>query len=167
MSSAKPIIVLIPGAWHTPEGFTPLITVLSIAHYSCIPITLPSTSAPPGHPEFSQDVVAIRNIITTLVDARKDVVVVMHSGGSVRGNSALLNLSRTERQKEGKEGGVIRLVFIGILLPQKGRTMYETFYEVVQSPDLDPNFVLDTNENFHIVAQVSIQENTGQQEKYV
>ena len=30
MSSARPIIVLIPVAWHTPEGFTPLITLLSI-----------------------------------------------------------------------------------------------------------------------------------------
>jgi hypothetical protein len=159
MSSSKPIIVFVPGAWHTPEGFTPLITLLSIANYSCIPITLPSINAHPGHPDFSQDVAAIRNTVTTLSDAGKDVVVVMHSNGSVPGSESLLHLSRSERQKEGKNGGVIRVVYIGILLPKAGKTMYETFTEAMQSPDLDPDYVKDENEDFHVVAQVCFQIN--------
>jgi hypothetical protein len=98
MSSARPIIVLIPVAWHTPEGFTPFITLLSISHHSCIPITLPSRRAPPSHPDFSQDVATIRNTFTTLVDEGKNLVVVMHSNNSVPGSSALLKFSRAERQ---------------------------------------------------------------------
>jgi hypothetical protein len=156
MSSTKPVIVLVPGAWHTPEGFTPLITLLSIANYSCIPISLPSISAHPGHPDFSQDVAAVRNTVTTLANEGKDIVVVMHSNGSVPGSSALLNLSKSERHNEGKTGGVIRVVYMGILLPQKGKTMYETFYGIIQSPDLDPNFVVEQNEDFHVISEVRL-----------
>jgi hypothetical protein len=77
MSAEKPIIVLIPGAWHTPEGFTPLLTLLSLAGYPCIPLSLPSAGAHPSHPDFSQDVAAIRSTITKLAEAGKEVVVVM------------------------------------------------------------------------------------------
>jgi hypothetical protein len=78
----------------------------------------------------------------------------MHSGGSIPGSEALRSLSKSERQKEGKKGGVIRLVYIGILLPPVGMSMFENFYRVMQSPDLDPDFVRDESEDFHIVAEV-------------
>jgi len=156
MSSSKPVIVLIPGAWHTPEGFTPLITLLSIAGYPCIPLSIPSTSAHPGHPDFSQDVTYVCNTISELVEAGKEVVVVMHSGGSIPGSEALPHLSKVERKKEGKKGGLIRLVYIGILLPEAGVSMFENFYKVMQSPDLDPDFVKDENEDFHVVAEVRL-----------
>lgn len=159
MSSSKPAIVLIPGAWHTPEGFTPLITLLSIAGYPCIPVSLPSTGAHPSHPDFSKDVAHVRNIVTTLVEAGKDVVLVMHSGGGIPGSESVRSLSKSERQNEGKEGGVIRLVYIGILLPKAGKSMYETFYEAVLSPDLDPEFVMDENQDFHVVAEVCTNHN--------
>jgi hypothetical protein len=154
MSSPKPIVVLVPGAWHTPEGFTPLILTLSQAGYPCIPLSVPSTSAHPGHADFSQDVALVRDTVTTLAEAGKDVVLVMHSGGSIPGSEAVSKLSRSERQKEGKAGGVIRLVYIGILLPKAGKTMYETFNEVIQSPDLDPDYVKDENQDFFVVAAV-------------
>lgn len=155
MSTTKPVVVLIPGAFHTPEGFTPLITLLSLAGYPCIPINLPSAGAHPGHPSFDQDVTSIRNTITTLSEASKDVVVVMHSGGSVCGSESLKELSKAEREQEGKKGGVIRLVYIGILLPEKGTSMFETFNAVLTSPDLDPDFVTGENQDFHVIAEVS------------
>lgn len=154
MSASKPVIVLIPGAWHTPEGFTSLVTLLSIANYPCIPLSVPSASAHPGHPDFSQDVTAVRNTITTLVEGGKEVVVVMHSGGSIPGSQALEHLSRSERQKEDKTGGVIRLVYIGILLPKAGISMFENFNTIMQSPDLDPDFVKDENQDFFVIAEV-------------
>ena len=80
----------------------------------------------------------------------------MHSGGSIPGSEALPHLSKAEREKEGKEGGVVRLVYIGILLPEAGVSMYETFYKIMQAPDLDPDFVKDENDDFHVVAEVRL-----------
>lgn len=98
---SKPVIVLIPGTWHTTETFTPLITQLSILKYPTIALTPPSTGAHPGHPSFDQDVSYIRSVIDTLLDASLEVVVVMHSGGSVCGSEALRDRSSKFRKERG------------------------------------------------------------------
>jgi pimeloyl-ACP methyl ester carboxylesterase len=154
MSTVKPIIVLVPGAWHTPEYFGPLISLLSLAGYPCIPISLPSAGAHPAHQSFSEDVAAIRKQITLLVEGGREVVIVMHSGGSVPTTEALRDLSKNEREEQGNKGGVTCLVYIGILLPKAGTSLFETFNSVMQSPDLDPDFVRETNQDYHVVAAV-------------
>ena len=152
MAASKPTVVFVPGFWHTTEGFGPLSALLRKADYPTIPFDLPSAGAHPGHPDFSQDVASLRALVTGLADAGKDVVVVMHSGGSIIGSEALRGLSKKERG--GKDGGVVRLVYIAILLPDAGMTMMEKFMSVIASPDLDPDFVLDTNQDSHVIAEV-------------
>lgn len=154
MVNSKPTLVFIPGFWHTPEGFTPLAKVLEKEGYSSVLVNLPSAGAHPGHPDFSQDVAAIRKIITELADEGKEIMVVMHSGGSVSGSEASRGLGKKERQAEGKNGGIVRVIYIGILLPDAGKTMFETFQGVVSSPDLDPDFVIDQDQSFHVFAEV-------------
>jgi pimeloyl-ACP methyl ester carboxylesterase len=154
MATTKPTIAFLPGFWHTTEGFGPLRAILEKAEYPTVPIDYPSAGAHPGHPDSSQDVAAIRAVITDLADAGKDVVVVMHSGGSISGSNALVNLSSKERAAEGKKGGVVRVLYIGILLPKLGVSVMETFMSVITSPDLDPDFVVDTNQDSHVVAEV-------------
>lgn len=154
MSVSKPTVVFIPGFWHTSEGFGPLAALLRTAGYPTIPVDLPSANAHPGHPDFSQDVAKIRTVVTDLAEAGNEVVVVMHSGGSVSGSESLRLLSKKERTGQGKKGGVVRLVYIGILLPMAGTTMMETFVSVMSSPDLDPDFVMDSNPDSHVIAEV-------------
>jgi len=121
MATTKPTVVCIPGFWHTTEGFGSLVALLQKADYRTVLVDLPSAGAHPGHPDFSQDVAAIRTAVTNLADAGKDVVVVMHSGGSVSGSEALRDLGKKDRKAAGHLGGAVRLVFIGILLPEVGR----------------------------------------------
>ena len=154
MASAKPTVVFVHGYWHTSEGFGPLTALLRKAGYPTVPVDLPSANSHPGVPDFTQDVETVQKIVADLADAGKDVIVVMHSGGSVSGSEALRNLGKKERLTEGKGGGVVNVVYIGILLPKAGTTMMETFMSVVTSPDLDPDFVLDTNQDFHVISEV-------------
>ena len=153
---SKPVIVLIPGAWHTTESFLPLITQLSLSSYPTVAIAPPSTGAHPGHPSFDQDVAYIRSTLDTLLSADKDVVVVMHSGGSVIGSEALRDRSRKYRREKGLEGGVTRLVYISILLPKAGTSMAETFQKAVMAEDLDEGFVIDADQSFHVIAAVGL-----------
>lgn len=153
MANSKPTVVFIPGFWHTPEGFTPLARILEKEGYPSVLISLPSAGAHPGHPDFSQDVATIRKIITDLSNEGKEVMVVMHSGGSVSGSEASRGLGKKERQAEGKNGGIVRVIYIGILLPEAGKTLFETFQGVVSSPDLDPDFVIDEDQSFHVIAE--------------
>jgi pimeloyl-ACP methyl ester carboxylesterase len=152
--STKPTIILIPGAWHTTEGFGPLKSFLEKAGYPTKAVDLPSAGAHPGHPNFDQDVAAIRKVVLDLIDEEKDVVVVMHSFGSVIGSEALRDLGKEDREAAGKSGGVIRCVFIGILLPELGKGMYETYMSVMSSPDLDPDFEVEQDQSAFVVAEV-------------
>jgi pimeloyl-ACP methyl ester carboxylesterase len=145
MTTPNPTLVFVPGYWHTPEYFTPLSTILQSVDYATVLIDLPSAGAHPGHPDFSQDVATIRSTVQNLTESGKDVVVVMHSGGSISGSEALSGISGT--------GKVIRVVYIGILLPKAGKTMFDTVTSIMTSPDLDPNFVKHEDE-FHIIAEV-------------
>ena len=154
MASTRPSVVFIPGFWHTSEGFSPLAALLRKAGYPTTPIDLPGANTHPSLPDFTQDVATTQKIVTELADAGKEVIVVMHSGGSISGSEALRNLGRKQRLAEGKKGGVVRVVYIGILLPKAGTTMMETFTSVVTSPDLDPDFVMDANHDFHVIAEV-------------
>lgn len=78
----------------------------------------------------------------------------MHSGGSISGSEALLGLSKSERLAAGEKGGVIRCFYIGVLLPKKGMSIFETFQNVVASPDLDKGFVVERDQSFHVIAEV-------------
>ena len=154
MAFSKPTILFIPGFWHTAEGYGPLAKLLEKEGYPTVLVSMPSAGAHPGHPDSSQDIGAIRNYVSSLADEGKNVILVMHSGGSLSGSEAVLNLDKKHREAEGKKGGVVRMVYIGILLPKAGKTMYETFMAVVSSPDLDPNFEIDQDQKFHVMAEV-------------
>jgi pimeloyl-ACP methyl ester carboxylesterase len=152
MADSKPTVVFVPGFWHTTEGYGAVSALLRKEGYPTVPYDLPSAGAHPGHADFSQDVSGFRALVTGLADAGKEVVVVMHSGGSIIGSEGMRGLSKKERGGEG--GGVIRLVYIAILLPEAGVTMMQKFMSVISSPDLDPDFVVDTNMDSHIIAEV-------------
>jgi len=152
MADYRPTIVCIPGFWHTSEYFNPLATLLRQSGYPTTLVNLPSAGAHPGDLDFSRDVAAIRSTVIALISSGKDVVLVMHSGGSVSGSEALKGLDKIEQGK----GTITRVVYIGILLPKSGMTMFERFMGVITSPDLDPEFILDQDQTFHVIAEVFI-----------
>ena len=119
-------------------------------------VDLPSAGAHPGHVDNSQDVGAIRTIITNLANDGKEVLLVMHSGGGIPGSLAVEGLGIKDRKAEGKKGGVVRVFYIGLLLPELGKSIFETFMTVLTGADLDPDFVVDSNQAYHVVAEVRL-----------
>lgn len=115
---AKPTILLVPGAWHTPAIYSSVITLLSPS-YECIPLTLPSVGASPPHQNFDLDVLAIHTALLSLLESGKDIVLVVHSYAGLPGQEACKGLSKKEREGRGEKGGVLRYVVInGLVLPE-------------------------------------------------
>lgn len=109
----KPTFVLVPGAWHKPEIYASVMDTLGIHGYPTISLPLPSAGAMPPNMTFEEDVNAIRDCLTKLVDVEeKDVVLVVHSYTGMPGAEAPKGLGKKERQGKGLKGGVVRLVFI-------------------------------------------------------
>jgi hypothetical protein len=108
---SKPVIVLVPGAWHPPSGFSPLTKYLESHGYTVDALHLQSVDANPPLKDFDADVQHIASAIAKHVDAGNDVVLLTHSYGGNPGSSACKGLLKSDRKKEGKKGGVVHKIY--------------------------------------------------------
>lgn len=140
---ALPTIVIVPGACQTPAHYQPFASALQHASFQVAVVPLPSLGGSRGWKDFSEDVTAIRKVVSNLVDDGTEVVVLMHSYGGMPGSAALRGLGVKDRAKGGMKGGVKRLVHVashalreGEGMPSKGdlktmRSYGESFNEEV------------------------------------
>ena len=112
MSSSKPTILLVPGAWHSPDLYAPMTDLLVAEGYEYIGISLVSVGADPALENWDPDVELIHKTVLGVLDRGKDVVLVVHSYGGLVGSEAMKGLGKKQRESEGKKGGVVRLVYI-------------------------------------------------------
>ncbi len=109
---SKPVFICVPGASHSHLIYEPLKNALSFHGYTAVPLALPSAGGNPPTYDFTEDVQAIRNLVTQVVDSGADAILVFHGYGGLPGAEALQGLGKDERSQRGLRGGVIRLVFI-------------------------------------------------------
>jgi pimeloyl-ACP methyl ester carboxylesterase len=122
--SSKPTIVFVPGAWHTPECFELVETRLKSAGYEYIGVRTPSVCKESPFPKDGRDdVEAVRTALNSALGDGNDVVVVMHSYGGFPGSAACKGMSKEDRMKGGKKGGVIRLVYIASFAIPEGTNL--------------------------------------------
>lgn len=125
----KPTVVLVPGAWHTPSAFEPVLPLLHGAGYPTATVALPSVGVSPGLLDFTDDVAAIRTLVEGLVDdLGREVLVVSHSYGAIPateavGSRELHHLGARARKARNQSGGVVGLVYIAAVLPMKGQSL--------------------------------------------
>lgn len=118
---SKPQLVLIPGAWHTPEAFSVLIPKLEAHGYTVHTTQLPSVDAPADNvpTEPNKDIEAVRSLVTKAIGAGNDVIVAPHSWGGIVAGSALSGLGKKEREAKGEKGGVMRTAYMcAFMAPQ-------------------------------------------------
>ena len=120
MSPAKLAIVLVHGAWLTPDTWKPIIAPLESFGYQVYCPKLPSTGGDPAVPDMSQDITTIRNTVLGLLEKDMNVLVVLHSYAGLPGGNALEGLDVASRRKAGKESHVVRLVYISGYLVVEG-----------------------------------------------
>lgn len=119
---AKPVIVIVPGAWHRPKHFQHLIDRLIKLNYEAVGVTLPSVDSSPPHQTWEQDAQAIRKVILEYLDARKDVLTLAHSFGGISMSEAVKGLGKEAREKQGLKNGVVRLVYMCAMALPEGKT---------------------------------------------
>ncbi|OJJ79846.1 alpha/beta hydrolase [Aspergillus glaucus CBS 516.65] len=120
---SKPTLIFAPGAWYPPTAFDPLIAKLP--DYTCHTIAFPAIQQATTVTDLRLDISAVRTLVEREADAGRDVVIVLHSWAGLPVNSALDGLSKDAREKEGKEGGVVRLVFIAAFIPEIGENLVD------------------------------------------
>ncbi|KAL6721054.1 hypothetical protein ACLMJK_000154 [Lecanora helva] len=122
--SASPIIIFVPGAWHSPTHYALLFDKLKQEGFHTLCEKNPSyDSRDPENTSVVNDAAAIRNSIVTQLDQGLEVVVIMHSYGGCPGAAAAQGLSKSERQAAQKPGGVIGLIFICAFVAKEGDSL--------------------------------------------
>lgn len=57
---------------------------------------------------------------TKFADQGKDVMLIAHSYGGVPASEAIKGLSKAERERYGKKGGIVRVAYMTTLVPDLG-----------------------------------------------
>ncbi|TAQ85843.1 hypothetical protein B7494_g5846 [Chlorociboria aeruginascens] len=118
MASSKPEFILVPGAWHGPESFKITADLITKAGYTWHSVTLPSVTGPPYIQSFDPDVQAIREVLDSVLQTGKDVVMIYHSYGGIPGSEALALYLKEQKEGWGK---VLRLLYCAsFILPEGG-----------------------------------------------
>lgn len=119
----KPTVLLVPGAWLPPSTYDTFLNLLQKAGYPTLFVPYPSLNPlDPFTADCATDSLSVREkgLLPVIETQKKDVVLVMHSYGGIPGSVAAHGLSKVQRTLEGKEGGVLGLIFICALLLGEG-----------------------------------------------
>lgn len=121
----KPTVVLIPGAWHTPEPYQPLLRQLEALGFPTASKKIPSVISPDpaaatdesitAH-TITSDVAYARDHIILPELEKSDVVLVVHSYGGIVGGGAAHGLSPADRKAQGKEHAVVGIIYLCALV---------------------------------------------------
>lgn len=124
MSKLRPTVLFIHGNWHTPAHFAPVRYVFQQAGY---PISCPALSNTQSDISLGlfEDARVIEDELTRLIEEEgKDVVVIGHSyGGVIATQAGKQKFSKKERQKNGKAGGILRLMYMCAFLVAEGESL--------------------------------------------
>lgn len=131
--SPKPTIVIVPGSFSPVPFYADIITQLTKDGYPALTVPIPSIGRrdplPPA--TMADDASYIQSIIAPLAEEGKDIIMVTHSYGGICGTESLKGLTTTERQKEGKTGGISRVLYITSIVPKMEMSLKDMMGDLV------------------------------------
>ena len=131
-TDSKPTVLIVPGAWHGSIHMGPLTEHLSSHGYPSIALDLPTAGAPDK--DLYDDIAFITSHLEELISQQgKEVIVIVHSYGGIPGSSAARPFVKKERARNGKEGGVIGVLYISSWAMPAGKTVMDA----VEGMDVD------------------------------
>ncbi len=132
-SSSKPIIVIVPGSFTTPDYYDIFLDKLSSHGYDGVAINPPSIGEKPA--TMTDDAAEVARVTSKFADQGKDVILISHSYGGVPASESAKGLGKKERQAAGKKGGISALLYVTALLVEPGQSLGSTMGDAV------PNYV--------------------------
>ena len=134
--AVKPAIVLVHGAWHDPEHYSDFIQHLQQAGFEVSCPRLPTCDeAKRLTADMFADAQVVRDLLTSLIDKLREVIMLLHSYGGAVGTEAVNGLSASERATRGLKGGVVHLIYMCDFMLQVGECVGGAS---LPRPDPDP-----------------------------
>lgn len=119
--STKPSIIVVPGSFSHAWFYDDFVSALQSHGYPTQVIDLRTTrdnTIPPAN--MFDDAAYIHGTIEKLVNEGKEVVLIPHSYGGIPTTESAKGLLKSDREKQGKQGGIVKIVYLTALLPPVG-----------------------------------------------
>lgn len=123
---SKPSILIVPGSFTPGHVYGNVMEKVAAKGYDIRGLQMPSvrleTESPTARkpPSMYDDALFVASQAAALADDGKDVIIIAHSYGGVPTTECVKGLAKYERQKLGKQGGVVRLAYMTALVPALG-----------------------------------------------
>ncbi|KAI4858932.1 alpha/beta-hydrolase [Hypoxylon rubiginosum] len=129
-ATSKPTLLIVHGGWHFPDSYSKLTGALRTAGFEVhIPRHLSMNQSRPPNADLAADSDLIRSYATSLVEAGRDVAVLMHSYGGQVGTNSLYGLSKNARSAKGLSGGITHLIYMATFALPEGKAMIDKVEE--------------------------------------
>ena len=115
----KPTVVLVHGAFHTPDCWDLVTAQLRQYQYPFRTVKLLSAGGNLAT-TVADDAAEIRKTTSELVASGKDVILVLHSYSGIPGTESAKGLLKKDLEAEQKLGGITSLVYISAFLIPTG-----------------------------------------------
>lgn len=122
---SKPHIVLVPGAWHSPDAFATVSSKLQGHGYTIHARQLPAVGNKNPPADLSEDIAVVQSLVEDAIGDGNDVIVIPHSWGGIITGSALDKYNKKEREATGKKGGVVRVAYIAAFILPEGTCLLD------------------------------------------
>ncbi|KAJ7837281.1 Alpha/beta hydrolase fold-1 [Mycena leptocephala] len=122
---SKPTIIIIPGSFSPLYAYNAVISELESHGYTVHGIELETVGRRDKAPGLYDDAAKVAALASKLADEGKDVVLVPHSYGGLVACEAAKGLAKSVREQEGKQGGIVRIVFITAVVPREGQSLMD------------------------------------------
>lgn len=121
MAISKPTILLVPGAWHQPGLYQPLVKELERLSYTCLTVATATVGKDSHGKTWADDVVAIMAVAQPLFDEGKEVIIIGHSYGGLPTVAATKDQTTVDRASRGEIGGFKQLILLAAyVIPERG-----------------------------------------------
>ncbi|KAI5868497.1 alpha/beta-hydrolase [Durotheca rogersii] len=127
MSSPKPLIILIHGAFFSPVHYRSLIEPLRAQGYPVVAPPLPSTGLDDSvaGKTYVDDVKRLLEAASPFLDEGREAVVVGHSQGGIAASALTEGQTVQDRKARGLQGGIRAVVYLTALaIPKKGDSLH-------------------------------------------
>ena len=129
-TTSKPTLLLVTGSFALPRFYDPTTKLipsdvhLEIPHLPSVGLGKDTGRPGPAPTMYDDAKFVLSHIKRLVVDEGKDVVVVAHSYGGVPSTEALgmakeEGLLKEDRRAKGEKGGVVRVAYMTVLVPEK------------------------------------------------
>ncbi|KAI0850319.1 alpha/beta-hydrolase [Daldinia vernicosa] len=147
-STSRPTLLLLHGAFHIPDSYNKFTRALRAAGFEVHVPRLPSMNGSrPPNTDLATDSELVRSYATSLVEAGRDVAVLMHSYGGQVGTNSLYGLSKSVRSANGLPGGISHLIYMSAFALPEGKSMIDKVEEFGHLDLIPVSFGIDSDQS--------------------